>query len=272
MPDLRLVSLALILLNQLSLCAADVLSVAVEDEAAPWSKKNGTGYANEIVVAAFKAVGIDARLEVMPYARCKSMVINGEIPACFSMSRLPELDATVAFADKPLFVCYADYFENSAAEHVQNDKDIPKGSHIGTVTGYEYPESVYKLKNSGAIALEDAASEELNLKKLADNRVKLAIINHNVMKPPEYLMAKTGTAGKVRYAFRSGTLDSFIAFSRKHQQGMWAREKFDEGFEAIKANGTLKEIEKKWIDRAHEELKNLQTSSAKASSAGESKP
>jgi len=56
--------------------------IAVEDDAAPWSRSDGCGYANDLVIAAFKAVGIDVELKVVPYARCKRMAINADVVAC----------------------------------------------------------------------------------------------------------------------------------------------------------------------------------------------
>ena len=82
------------------------LLIAVEDDADPWSLKDGTGYANDVVTAAFKAVTIDVQLRVMPYARCKRMAVNGEVVACFSTSPSPELDGVIE-----LFLCQKDFAE-----------------------------------------------------------------------------------------------------------------------------------------------------------------
>ena len=88
------------------------LVIAVEDDAAPWSRADGSGYANDVVVAAFKAVGVDVQLRVMPYARCKRMALNGEVAACLSMSPAPELNGSIELSARPLFTCYAGYFYN----------------------------------------------------------------------------------------------------------------------------------------------------------------
>jgi len=238
--------------------SAEQLEVAAEDEAAPWSQKDGTGYANDVVKAAFKAVDVDVKFQVMPYARCKHMVVDGKIAACFSVSPLQELDKTVMFADKPLFVCFSDYFQNANKPvKAANEEEIPKGTVVGTVHGYEYPECVYKLKEKGTIVFEEVDSEELNFKKLADGRIALALFNHNQMKLPGNAIAQSGAAGKINRAFRCGTLDSFIVFSRKHPRGKWARDKFNEGFKTISADGALLEIQKKWADKALAEQKRL---------------
>src|SRR5258706_291920 len=63
-----------------------VVDIAVEDKADLWSRRDGTGYANDIVRAAFAAAGVEARLHVLPYARCKRIVSDATVVACLSMS------------------------------------------------------------------------------------------------------------------------------------------------------------------------------------------
>src|SRR5688572_22083266 len=79
----------------------ETIDVGVEDAAAPWSQPDGTGSANDLARAAFGAEGIDVRLHVLPYARCKQHVVNGELVACISMSPAPELEKTVRFSKEP---------------------------------------------------------------------------------------------------------------------------------------------------------------------------
>ncbi|MFI5381418.1 MAG: hypothetical protein ACHRHE_19140 [Tepidisphaerales bacterium] len=117
---------------------AEQLAVLAEDDAAPWSSKDGTGYANDVVRAAFQAAGVNVRLLVVPYARAKNMTIAGEAVACFSMSWLPELEGKIVFADKPLFDCYADYFHRldkplTARTEAEIDKKIVVGSYYREV-------------------------------------------------------------------------------------------------------------------------------------------
>jgi len=118
-----------LLLATFGYASADTLTVAVEDEAAPWSQKDGSGFANDVVKAAFKASKVDIQLQVVPYSRCKHMVVQGEVAACFSMSWVPELEREVVFSAKPLFVCYSDYFVNTSNPMaVSSENDIPSGT------------------------------------------------------------------------------------------------------------------------------------------------
>ena len=236
--------------------SAESIDIAAEDDAGLWSQKDGTGLANDIVLAAYKAEGIEARLTVMPYARCKNMVVSAEIVACFSMSKYPALAETIVFADRPLFVCHADLFHSlSHPLTIKSEKDIPKGTVVGTVRGYEYPDLLNRLKENGTVVFEEVDAEELNLKKLVDGRIQLAVINQDNTKPAMALMLATGTVGKVESVFRCGDLESFLAFSKKHPKSEWAREKFNSGMKKIEADGTLAQIQKKWEDIANAALK-----------------
>jgi ABC-type amino acid transport substrate-binding protein len=231
------------------------LPIAVEDDAAPWSNKDGSGFANDVVRAAFKAAGEDVNLQVVPYARCKEMAISGKAVACLSMSWLPEFAGKIVFAEKPLFKCYADYFTSIKRPlKATQEKDLPKGTVVGVVRDYEYPSSVYELKNKGILIFEESESDAVNLKKLAAGRVNTAlIVNINEMNPAELILKKAGVTGEIKWAFRSGTNRSYIGFSTKHSLGSEALRKFNLGHRIITKNGTLRTIEKKWRDSALKE-------------------
>jgi polar amino acid transport system substrate-binding protein len=251
----RLFSILLISHFVCGTALAAPLIIAVEDDAAPWSQHDGTGFANDVVRAAFKAAGVEVELMVVPYARCKMMALQGKAAACFSMSWLPEFAGKIIFAEKPLFNCYSDYFTGSERPlNVTGEKSLPKGTVVGVVRGYEYPHSVYELKKKGTVVFEESESDELNLKKLAMGRIDTALVNFNETKPAELLMARAGVTGQVKRAFRSGTLGSFIGFSMKYPQGAEALKSFNKGYRIISANGTRRKIELKWRDLALKEV------------------
>jgi ABC-type amino acid transport substrate-binding protein len=229
----------------------ETLVIAVEDDAAPWSQADGSGYANDVVTAAFKAAGVDVELRVMPYARCKRMAVNGEVAACLSMSPSADFAGLVQLSTKPLFTCHAGYFYSvNKPLRVSRQEDLPRNTIVGTVIGYEYPAAFERLAERGVIVREESPSEDVNLRKLALGRVDLALLTYNQMKSPEWLMNRAGVNGKVKKTnFRAGTLKSYIGFSRKHQQGMWALERFNKGYGAISANGTLRRLTMQWTQK-----------------------
>jgi polar amino acid transport system substrate-binding protein len=232
-----------------SLTGAEKLVILAEDDAAPWSGKDGTGLANDIVKAAFAAGGVEIDLQVVPYERAKQQVLKGAAVACFSMSWQPEYEGVIAFAEQPLYVCESDYFENLGKPMIcRRESEITTAIVVGSVVGYEYPPSVRRLESKGLLTLEESPSEELNLRKLAAGRLDVALITHDSLKTADFLIDKAKVAGKVGLAFHCGELRSFIGFSQLNPRGPWACERFNAGHRDIVANGQLKQIEQRWHD------------------------
>jgi polar amino acid transport system substrate-binding protein len=222
--------------------------LSVEDDASPWSRPDGSGYANDLVVAAYRAVGVEVDLKVVPYARCKKMAINGEVAGCFSTSPSPELRGLIQLSDQPLFSVTSGYFYNVNKPPIVNrQENLAAETIVGTVIGYEYPASFEQLKEQKKLLVEPSPSEDVNLRKLAAGRIDLALLNYNEMKSPEWLMKRAGVTGQVKIGFEAGLMNSYIAFSTKHPEGAWAREQFNKGFSIIRTNGTLHRIKKTWM-------------------------
>jgi polar amino acid transport system substrate-binding protein len=227
--------------------ARETIDIGVEDAAAPWSQADGTGYANDIVRAAFAAVDVDVRMHVLPYARCKQQVVKAEFVACVSMSPAPELRGVVRFSARPLFVFTCDFFESGARPLPRRIEELRHGARIGTVLGYEYPPAMLDhLRRRGAV-MEPAPTEEINLRKLAAGRLDAAVVNRDVVKSPDWVAARAGVTGKVRSAFRIGRMPAYIGFSVAHREGAALARRFDAGYARIIASGERDRIQRRWI-------------------------
>lgn len=237
------------LLCGLATAAPAPLHILVEDASDPFSRADGSGYANEVVVAAFKAAGVDVVLDVVPYARCKAYVLRGLSVACFGMSWDPAFQGKIRFASAPLYSVTPIYFQNAGHRvAARSEAELGKGSNIGVVNGYEYPESALRAQARGAV-FHAARSERINLKKLALNRLDLALVMTNDLQGTAFLPNDAGVAGQVVPAFASGKLDTFIGFSTQHAQGKWARDKFNHGYASLVKNGKFKEIWMRWATK-----------------------
>jgi len=225
--------------------AADHVTVLVEDAAGPWSNADGTGMANDLVKAAYAAVGVDVTLTVVPYARCKALVFNGAAAACFSMSEAPELKGVVNLADKPLFNVYPRFYQRAGkAVKLVDENGFHKGMRLGIVNAYEYPPAVLELARRGVV-LEPARSDLVNLKKLAAGRIDVALIMTDELKTEAMMMRQARVSG-VTLAFQSEPMGSFIGFSATHAQGPRAQRLFNDGYARITRDGGKRAIENKW--------------------------
>ena len=221
------------------------LRILVEDAASPWSNRAGDGYANDLVRAAFAAAGADVDLVVVPYARCKALVMQGGAVGCFSMSAAPELGSLVRFADKPLFsVTPKFYYNTSRKVSARSVAELKPGMRVGIVHAYEYPPFVSQLAARGII-IETTRSDVANLRKLAAGRIDVALVMTDEMRSEE-LIERQADVHNIAFAFQSAPMESFVGFSTAHPDGDAQRRRFNRGYQSITDNGTRQGIQAKW--------------------------
>lgn len=225
------------------------LTIMVEDAAAPWSNSDGTGYANDVVIAAFREMAVEVRLRVVPYSRCKYMVLNGKVAACFNMSWQPEFEGKLKLAARPIFKVSNDVFESISAPLPKPPDGkciLPPGTIVGITRDYEYSAQVMALQNSGVL-FENSLSDLTSLQMLAAKRFQAALIMNNDVEINDQKAKQSKTEDSVRFAFNCGVENSTIGFSLAHPDGLRALEMYDEGYRRIVANGTLRKIYKRWF-------------------------
>ncbi|MES2126331.1 MAG: transporter substrate-binding domain-containing protein [Pseudomonadota bacterium] len=241
---MRAIVLAMALAVPLAPAAAGIV-LMVEDAAAPWSAPDGSGYANDLVRAAYAAVGEKVELQVVPYARCKHFVMRGMAAGCFSMSAAPELHGLVKFADAPLFRVFPRFYFNAAQAHaIGKESDFKPGMRIGVVNGYEYPDSVRALAQRGVV-LEESRSESTNLKKLALGRLDAVLLMTDALKTDAVLL-REAEVDNVVFGFALAPMGSYLGFSGQRADGELARSLFNRGYALISANGVKRAIAAKW--------------------------
>jgi polar amino acid transport system substrate-binding protein len=227
----------------------ETLTIMVEDAAAPWSNSDGTGYANDVVVAAFKEMVVEAKLKVVPYSRCKYMVLSGQVAACFNMSWQPEFQGKIKLAARPIFKVSNDVFEPIQAPLPKPPDGkciLPPSTVVGITRDYEYSAQVMALQSSGVL-FENSLSDLTSLQKLAARRFQAAVIMSNDLEVRNQKAKQSGTEETVRFAFNCGVVNSTIGFSVAHPDGLRALEMYEEGYRRIEANGVLEEIHGRWF-------------------------
>ena len=226
--------------------------IAAEDGAGPWGQADGTGCGNEIVLAAYAAAKVPAKLNVMPYSRARNGVMKGDYAGCFGMAWAPDMQGKVRFADKPLYSVSALLLHATERPlKAGSAKDLPLGTKVGTVYEYEYPSVYHDLVKRGRLVPRPAYNEVTSVKNLDLGRIDAALLVVDDLKNPDYLIAAAGLAGKVKPAFVLGTQGTYVGFSTAHPQGDYARRKFNEGFTIIQKDGTCKRIQDAWKAKLH---------------------
>src|SRR6185295_14703838 len=104
---------------------------------------------------------------------------SGESSACFSMSWDSSFEGRIKFADTPLITVTPVYYENPARPLIaRSEAELGKGVVIGTIRGYEYPDSAMQTKMRGVV-FEENVSEQANLQKLALGRLDAVMVMSN---------------------------------------------------------------------------------------------
>jgi polar amino acid transport system substrate-binding protein len=233
-------------------CHAAPLSIMAEDAAEPFAAKDGSGYADDIVRAAFRAVGTEIKLDIVPYARCKNSVQEGKVPACFAMSWDPAMTGKIAFSHLPIFQVYADLFLPGRTERRKDRLPPAPGSVIGVINDYEYPGSIQKLQARG-VRLKPAPDDYANLNMLAHGRLDGAVVMTNDLEQAARKAIAAGVEHDIHFGYRFGVEKSYIGFSLSHPSGEWARNQFDTGYGKILHDGTVAAIRRKWTLRLNME-------------------
>jgi ABC-type amino acid transport substrate-binding protein len=231
---------------------AQTLVAGAEDDAGPWSYADGTGYVNDVVRAAFESVGWSVRFETLPYARCKAMLLSGQLAACFSTSRTAELAPKLLFSREPV-IRAQNLLLARAESPLAGCKPAawPGAPRIGIVRSYEYIAAVERLFDSGAAQREVADSEVSNLRKVRAGHLDAAVINVDGVKRIEYVIGLAQVdADGLKTVCNFGSEPAFVAFSPVHPQGAAARAAFDRGHALLRQNGRINTLQQLWRLRA----------------------
>jgi polar amino acid transport system substrate-binding protein len=238
-----------------SLAAAQTVTIGAEDDAAPWSYPDGTGYVNDLVRSAFEEAGWTVQQRVLPYARCKALAAKGELAGCFAVSRLPALDASFLYPDQPVF--------NARNLLVaRNDSPLkgcdPSGwglsARVGFVRGYEYVAGAEALIEHPKVRAETTNSELSNLRKVQAAHIDAAVINVDEVKQIGYVARLAGVEHDFRTVCDFGSMPAYIAFSRAHPQGPAALAAFNAGYAALRQRGVVDALQLTWRVRALDKI------------------
>ncbi len=231
------------LLLSISLTAgitAETIQIAAEDDWLPYARADGTGLANEIIKAAFKAVEVDVEYRVVPYARALIYIEQGKSIAAFNVPLDEKSQAKYILGKEKLFDAVSAYYFNVAHPQQAKSRDeLNNGELVGVVRDYGYGDHYLNLVKTERIREAVTNSESSNLKSLSRGRIDLTIIYD---KTANILLSRLKLQTNIQLAFINETTPIYLAFSRSHSQGQYYADLFDQGMKSIRENGLYQKI------------------------------
>ncbi len=131
-----------------------------------------SGVHTEIVLAAFKEMKREVRIEAYPWKRCLAMIEGRQGDAIFTLNKNPEREAFLHFPAQPVAESPSVFFvldANAGKINYKSFKDLV-GLTIGVTNGKEYEGGLLQQKD---LTFEVAVKDEMNLAKLGAGRIDL---------------------------------------------------------------------------------------------------
>ncbi len=220
-----------------SVLAGETIILGAENDWSPYSNQDGTGMANDIVLAAFKAVGIHVKFNVGPYNRLLKMVRDGDLLGAFNVPKERSNEKDYLFGKTPIFTALSAYYYNVERPLSATSKEgLKNGEKIGVVFDYGYGDF---FSGNDKIVKIPVRSDLLNLRKLEKGRIDATILYD---KTARKLLREEGLSNKIAKAFDSESGDIYVAFSKRFPDAQRYADKLDEGLAIIQASGELKRI------------------------------
>jgi len=234
---IRWILIILFLLGGSGVSSAETITLGAENDWVPYANQDGTGMSNEIVRAAYKAVGIDVSFQVGPYNRLLKDVRDGVILGAFNVPKERSNEDLYLFGKVPLFTALSAYYQNRDQPlKAIRKEELVNGEKVGVVFDYGYGDF---FSSNDRIIKSEVRSDLLNLKKLAMGRIDATILYDKTAKK---LIEENGLNDKIEKAFDSETADIYVAFSKVFPKAQFYADKLDEGLAVIKASGAYQKI------------------------------
>jgi polar amino acid transport system substrate-binding protein len=226
---------------------ADEASVLIgaENDWYPYSAERqgrAQGMTVELVGAAFAAVGIQARFDVLPYARCMSQTRSGGLVACFNTTRTALIEADYLWPARPMFeerfLIYARADDDSG--NALQVRDL-EGQKVAVTRGYEYGS---EFDANTRVERVVTSHDENNFRLVLRGRARYTLapdVNTRLL-----FRQHPDLAGQFKVVGRLALFGIYTAFSRRHPQARRMLAAFDEGMRLIQANGIARAIQERW--------------------------
>lgn len=206
----------------------------------------GGGPLTEIVVEAFKAAGLRSSIEWVPNNRAIAGVMSGHYDGSFGWARSAEREEALLFSSRPIH-SYRMVFVQRAGEvrDWANLSDLGPW-RVGVTRGNFYSQPFADLQAQGVLAVDEAADDVNNLKKLLYKRIDMFPLEESVAR---YLIANKLEAGEAPLLLVQTkafwTVPIHFVVSRKVDNAQAIMDAFDAGYRELQRSRRLDALERK---------------------------
>ena len=227
-----------------SFAHAETITLVSEDNWYPYAAlKDGkiTGFAVDVVEAAYKKMEVKVEFISAPYARCLMLTKTGRALGCFDSLNDQTLTPDFLFHHEPLFKATIGIYAAKKIQSTSVSAVNLRGHIVGVTHEYTYGDAIDSDKK---IVREVAPSDLSNLRKLLLGRSEYSLVYTHVV---DYLQVAypdefKGKIHQVGVAFEDNL---FVSFSKMWPDSKRYANLLDQGLIAIRADGTYKKLEQK---------------------------
>lgn len=216
-----------------------VVRIAAENSWPPFSGRRGLGLSQKIASEAFAVTGYRLDLIVVPYARALRLVDQGEVDGCWNVTRQANTEERFHFGTEPLLQADVSFiYRANNVYDFTTIADIPTGTKIGVIIGYEYGDEFELHKDRFQIT--SVPSQKSLLYMLSAGRFDMVLMFDEVFafKLAELKLKPAGYV-KGNNFYRS---DIFIAFNASSPRSHILSQALDKGLQYLHKTGRYAEI------------------------------
>jgi len=226
--------------------AGERVRIGAEDDWRPFSYAvagQPTGFAVDVVRAAWTAAGVELELVSLPYARCMKEVDRGLLAGCFDTLRDALLESRYRWHQQPLFRAMIGIYGRAGAVDARSPLTLEslRGKRVGTTHGYDYGEA---FDGDRSMQRDVAPSDVSSLRKLVAGRIDYALVYDRAANAigranPELAQ------GYVRMGVLAEQ-NLYLSFSRDFPGIERLIVLFDQGLTKVRSSGEYARIEARW--------------------------
>lgn len=206
-----------------------------------------TGILVDVVTEAFRRSGHSVKIQLMPWARCLAEVREGNVDGIFSVFRLPEREAFLAYTENPVITQIEVLFIHADSD-IQFTGNLAELSHLrtGIIRDTSYGPDIDKLVKNGTWQnITYTSSVDSLVAMLAAKRIDFAPSYRAV-----FLDAakQAGSIGKIKELSPAvESMPSYLAFNKKRDYAKISAE-FDKALASMKKDKSFDAIYAKYLN------------------------